>query len=59
MVKDLASQELAEKALGVNRPKATPRKVAKKSAVSRRRVLGKSEAIGTPPSEQQPCFVGT
>jgi hypothetical protein len=31
-------QELLEKALGVNRPKAAPRKVAKKSAVTRKRV---------------------
>jgi hypothetical protein len=34
-------QELLEKALGVNRPKPAPRKVAKKSAVTRRRVPGR------------------
>ena len=35
-------QELLEKALGVSRPKAAPRGAAKKSAVSRRRVAGKT-----------------
>ena len=34
-------QELLERALGVNRPKAAPRKVAKKSAGTRKRIPGK------------------
>jgi thioredoxin-like negative regulator of GroEL len=35
-------EELLEKALGVSRPKAAPRRVAKKSAVPRRRMPGKT-----------------
>jgi hypothetical protein len=42
-------QELLEKALGVNRPKAAPRKVAKKSAVPRKRVPGTIRGGGSPP----------
>ena len=34
-------EELLEKALGVSRPKAAPRRMAKKSAVNRRRVRRK------------------
>jgi hypothetical protein len=39
-------QELLEKALGVSRPKAAPRKAAKKSTVPRRRARAKTRGIG-------------
>jgi len=42
-------QELLEKALGVSRPKAAPRGAAKKSAVPRRRVSGKTGRRWEPP----------
>jgi hypothetical protein len=41
--------ELLEKALGVSRPKAAPRRVAKKSAVPRRRGPGKIRDDGNSP----------
>jgi hypothetical protein len=44
-------QELLEKALGVSRPKAALRRVAKKFAAPRRRVPGNSEATRTPPPD--------
>jgi len=42
-------QELLEKALGVSRPKAAPRRAAKKSEVPRRRVPGKIRGDGNSP----------
>jgi hypothetical protein len=41
-------QELLEKALGVSRPRAAPRRVAKKSATPRRQVRGKSRGDQPP-----------